>query len=222
MAEVKRAKKQAKTTNKVGQTTKIVGQSSIAVIFSSPTLVELLKVFALNPDAEFYQRELARMTGKQIYSLQRELARLERAGLIKKTKKGNRLYYSAEKGSPAFEDLKSVFLKTVALADVLREAISPLTGDIRIAFIYGSLAKREERAASDIDLMIVGDISPRKLISRLSHISAELNRELNPMIYPTEEFCTRIREKNNFLETVLKEPKTWLIGNEADLKNLLS
>ncbi len=222
MAEVKQAKKQAKTTNNFGQLTKKFGQSSIAVIFSSPTLVELLKVFALNPNGEFYQRELVRMTSTQIYSLQRELARLESAGLIKKTKKGNRSYYSAEKGSPAFEDLKSVFLKTVALADVLREAISPLARDIRIAFIYGSLAKGEERTASDIDVMVVGEILPRKLISALSHTSADLKRELNPTIYPVEEFRTRIREKNNFLQTVLNEPKTWLIGNEAELKSLLS
>jgi len=116
------------TTNRSQSTTKCSQLSTLSELFPNLTLVKVLSLFLLHPEKECYQRGIAASTGDALLQVQRALKRIERAGLVNKTKRGNMVYYKADRMHPAFEDLQRVFLKTVALGDVLREALAPLGG----------------------------------------------------------------------------------------------
>jgi predicted nucleotidyltransferase len=208
------------TTNRSQSTTKCSQLSTLAELFPNPTLVKVLSLFLLHPEKEFYQRGIAETTGNALVQVQRALKRIERTGLVTKTKRGNIVYYKADRMHPAFEDLKRVFLKTVALGDVLREALVPLADKVKLAFIFGSLAQGRETAQSDIDLFLVGELSLRETTKLLASVVSELGREFNPVVYPSEEFKKKARENHHFITEVIKGPKIWLIGNEDELAKL--
>ena len=194
--------------------------SSLTELFPNPALVKVLSLFLMHPEEEYYQRDIAERTGSGLLQVQRALRRIERAGLVTKTREGNRVYYTAEREHPAFQDLQRVFFKTVALGDVLRQALMPQTGRIRLAFIYGSLARGEEKAGSDIDLFLVGDITLREVTSVLGKIGRDAGREFNPSVYPTKEFIRKVNTRDHFITAVLESPKLWLIGNDSELARL--
>ncbi len=207
-------------TKNVGQTTNNVGRMGAGELFASSVMVDLLKIFFLHTGEEFYQRELSRLSGDSLYLVQRELERLERSGIIRKERRGNRVYYSAQEENPAFLDLKRFFLKTVALGDRLSEALTPLLPEITHAFIYGSVAAGEDRPGSDVDIMVIGKISLKELSKVLGPLSRELGREFNPTAYSTTEFKKRIKDGNAFIGSVIRSPKIWLVGDEDGLAGL--
>ena len=208
-------------TKNVGRKTKNVGQKGVAELFSSSTMTDLLKVFFLHTGEEFYQRELSRLTGDSLYLVQRELARLERTGLIKKDRRGNRVYYQAQEENPAFLDLKRFFIKTIALGDKVSEALAPLVSKISLAFIYGSVAAAEDKPRSDVDLLVIGKIGLKELSKILGPLSRDLGREFNPTVYSPKEFNRKIAEGNVFIESVIKGPKIWLVGDQDELAGLV-
>jgi len=208
------------TTKRSQSTTKRSQLSSLAELFPNPALVSVLSLFLLHPEEEFYQRNIAETTGNALLQVQRALKRIERAGLVTKTRRGNMVYYKADRMHPAFEDLKRVFLKTVALGDVLREALAPLADKVKLAFIFGSLAQGRETAQSDVDLFLVGELSLRETSKILGPVTSELGREFNPVVYPPEEFKIKARENHHFINEVIRGPKIWLIGNENELAKM--
>jgi len=197
------------TTNRSQLTTKRSQLSSLA------------ELFLLHPEEEFYQRDIAETTGNALLQVQRALKRIERAGLVNKTKRGNMVYYKADRMHPAFEDLKRVFLKTVALGDVLRDVLAPLADRVELAFIFGSLAQGRETAQSDIDLFLVGGITLREASRALGGVVSELGREINPVVYPVAEFKKKVKEGHHFMSELIQGPKIWLIGNEDELKRII-
>ncbi len=209
-----------KTTNRVGQFTNAVGNTGWGQIFASRTLVALLRLFLLNPDRAFYQRELADAAGTGLYAVQQELTRLERVSLVVKTPRGNRSYYTADRSHPAFEDLKRVVIKTIGLGDTLRSSLAPLKDRVRIALVYGSYAKGEETAGSDIDLLLVGDLSSREAATFLGPLGRELGLELNLVVYSPEEFARKSKDGHHFITEVLKGPKVLLIGSQHELAGI--
>ena len=117
-----------------------------------------------------------------------------------------------------FEELRALVLKTFGLGDVLRTAVAPLSPRIRAAFVYGSIAKGEDTATSDVDLMVVGDdITYGDLFAALEGASAELGRKVAPTIYSSKELSTRVKRDNAFVTRVLAQPELWLIGDEGAL-----
>ena len=208
-------------TKKVGGLTKGIGDSGWASLFASSTLARLLTTFVTRPETTFYQRELADLAGARLYTVQRELARLEKAGLIVRTPRGNRVYYAANRTHPAFEDLKRVVLKTIGLGDGLRACLAPLSDRVRVAFLYGSFARGEETAGSDIDLLIVGDLPLREVSSVLGPVGREIGREFNPAVYPPEELRTKVKAGHHFLTEVLKGKKIYLIGDDDEIRRLV-
>lgn len=199
----------------------VVISSPIVRLFASRTLVEVLSLLFLHPEEEFYQRDVAERTGRALTLVQRALKRIEQAGLVRRTRRGNRIYYRAERMHPAFEDLKRAFLKTVALGDALRSAFEPLSSKVRLAFVYGSLARGEETAQSDIDLLIVGDVSGREVTKILGPAARELDRELNPAVYPPDEFREKAKQGHHFIKEVMEGPKIWLTGTDDELARLV-
>jgi predicted nucleotidyltransferase len=113
-----------------------------------------------------------------------------------------------------------MLLKTVGLVDVLREALHKLAGRIEVAFVYGSLARGEAGAASDVDLMVLGEAKFTELVTAVQSVQDQLGREVNPTIYPVEEFREKARTGHHFLTRVLGEEKLFLVGDGHDLKRL--
>ena len=188
-------------------------------LFSSRARVEILKLFLFNPENSFYQRQISTLTRQSIRGVQREAERLEKIGLIEKSIQGNRIYYKVNKKCPIFEELKRILFKSVGIAEVLKENLKK-SDNIKIAFIYGSYAKAEENLLSDIDLLIIGSINSKELSSLLSKPKRELSREINYAVFPLQEFRKKVRQKDHFLNTILKEKKIFIIGDENQVKTI--
>ena len=178
----------------------------------------VLAVLFGNPGRSFYANEIIRLAGSGSGAVQRELARLEAAGLVTVTRLGKQKHYQANAASPVFEELRAFALKTFALADVLRAALAPLDDRVRAAFVYGSIAKGEDVAASDIDLMVIAeDLAYAEVFPALEEASARLGRKVAPTVYSPKEWADRRKRKNVFVTRVLAQPKLWLIGDDRAL-----
>lgn len=188
-------------------------------LLSSKNRVEVLKLLLFNPDESYYQRQISRLTGQPIRAIQREIKNLKDIGLIEKRAEGNRVYYKINKGCPIYEDLKRIFFKVEGIGKILKEYLKK-NKDIEVAFIYGSYAKGSERISSDIDLMVIGDISSKKLSKILSGVKEELGREINYMVLTEEELREKVDEKEHFITEVLNDEKIFLIGDEGELKRI--
>jgi predicted nucleotidyltransferase len=175
----------------------------------------------LHPTRDFYQRELVDLTGERLFLIQRGLARLVEAGVVEQASRGNRVYYRVNQAHPAFQDLKGMILKTVGLSDTLRAQLREVGDRVKVAFLYGSSARGGETAASDIDIMLVGDLSGREVASVFAPVKKMLRREINPSVYSSAEFRKKIKERHPFVTTVLREPKVFLLGDERGLKAIL-
>jgi predicted nucleotidyltransferase len=131
------------------------------------------------------------------------------------------VYYQANVDSPLFSDLRGLLLKTAGLVDVLADALKPLVSKVRVAFVYGSIASGSEQADSDIDLMVVGTVSPMELALPLRRARALLGREINPTLYTPTEFEKKQKVKDHFLTGVLDKPKLFVIGNQDELGKIV-
>lgn len=212
----------AETTKKgSGTTQKVSDKRSVSRLFATSTLVRLLTVFLMEEKADFYQSELVQRTGSSLGSVQRELARLSEVGLIRCRKKGNRSYYQARPDHPAFPDLANLFVKTIALGDVLRRRFASIPG-IQLAFLFGSVARGEEQPESDIDLFLVTDLSLKQLSPMLEEVQLRLRREVNAVVFPPEELQKKWQEQNHFLLEIIGAPKIFLVGDEHALRRILS
>lgn len=170
------------------------------------------------PQRSFYASELIRDAGTGSGAAQRELARLEQSGLIVAHRIGNQKHYQANAASPLFGELRNIVLKTVGLAEPLRDALKRVASDIRAAFVYGSVAKAADQAGSDIDLMVVSDtLSYGDVFGALDKLSRTLGRNVNPTVYSAAEFSKRAKNENAFVSRVLEGAKVWVIGTENDL-----
>jgi predicted nucleotidyltransferase len=199
----------------------ITTTSSLTRLFPNPAVLDVLALLMLHPDRQFYQREIATLTQNTVLQAQRALNRIQDAGLVEKNRMGNRVYYIACRDHPAFEDLKRVLIKTVALGDQLRSVLLPLESKVLLSFVYGSVASGAENATSDVDLLLVGDLSSRQAARVFGPLGRELGREFNSVIYPKKEFLNKARSGNQFIKQVLAAPKIWLIGSENELKQLV-
>jgi predicted nucleotidyltransferase len=204
-----------------GQTMHMYGigdhMSLLSEILSSKVRAEVFRLlFGLNEKA-LYVREIERRSGFAIGTVQSEMKKLYKLNLVLKKRDGNRLYYRANRKHPIFSDIHALVVKTVGLLDVLKDA---LVGEkaIRTAFIFGPIAEGSEKADSDIDLLVIGEIGLRSLSRLLQGLTEELGREINPYVLAPEEFSLRKSENEHFLSQVLMSPKLFIIGDKDDLE----
>jgi predicted nucleotidyltransferase len=178
----------------------------------------VLGVLFGRPQESFYVNEIIALARSGAGAVQRELARLEVSGLIRGTRVGRQKHYRADPDSPLFQELRSVAMKTFGLADVLREALDPVSREIDAAFVFGSIAKGGDTSRSDIDVLVISDaITYGDLFGAVEGASARLGRKVAPTIYSREEFLRLVKERNAFVTRVLAQPKLWLIGDERSL-----
>jgi predicted nucleotidyltransferase len=178
----------------------------------------VLGLLLLHPDEALHGREIARRTLLPSGTITRELARLAQAGLLKFEKRGNQVLYSANRNCPVFEEVASVLRKTSGVADVLADALAPLMDRIQFAFIFGSVARGQERAGSDVDLIVVGDVGFGEIVELLHSTHPLLGREINPKVYSADEWREKYAKKDGFLSDVLAKPKIFVIGSEDELE----
>jgi predicted nucleotidyltransferase len=173
-----------------------------------------------HPDESFYLRQLARRTGAGMGSLQRELKQLSEAGIIIRNEIGRQAFFKANPDCPVYQELKDITTKTFGVADILREALSSLSDKIQVAFIFGSIVSGEFNQSSDVDVMLIGDISFADVVSTLSPVQETLSREINPSVYPPGEFKAKLSEEQHFIKSVLNSPKIFIIGDKNELDEL--
>jgi predicted nucleotidyltransferase len=175
----------------------------------------------LNPSRDWYLSDLASHLGVGPSTLQRTLTKLTESGILLRRRNGNRVYYRADPSCPILAELCGILTKTWGIAGPMREALIPLAGNIRLAFIHGSVAESRERSESDIDLIIVSDVSSGDVAFAIHPLQERLGREINTTRYTRKEFVAQREGGHHFLTVVLKKPKVFLIGGEHDLEDLI-
>lgn len=180
----------------------------------------VLSVLYTHPDESFYLREIVRATNAGMGAVQREVKQLLEAGIIQRETRGNQVYYRADKNCPIFEELKNMMIKTSGIGDVLKVSLQELSDRITVAFVYGSAADGSIQRESDIDIMIVGNVTFGEVTSALGPAQDTLSREINPSVYSLEEFREKVAAGHHFLKSVLASDKFFLIGDADELGKL--
>jgi len=189
------------------------GRATIADALFSRTQQKVIGLLFAEPDRSFFATEIMQRAASGRGSVQRELERLAGSGLVTVTRIGNQKHYQANREAPVFDELRSIILKTSGLADPLRQALKPLARKIDVAFIYGSVARGEAHAGSDVDLLVVArDLALEQLFARLASAEKAIGRKIHPTLYTPEEFRDR-RQKNAFVQKVLAGPVIPLVGS---------
>ncbi len=197
---------------------KVAKRTSLADALFSTIQQRVLAYLFGQPERSFFATELIRLAGGGSGAVQRELARLQDSGLVTVSRVGTQKHYQANPKSPIFSELCTIAQKTVGLAEPLRDALKPLAKHISAAFVYGSVAKKQDTSASDIDLMVIsGKLAYAELFAALEDASARLGRKVNPTVYSRQELAKRVKQDNAFVRRVLAQPKIWLLGGESDL-----
>lgn len=196
---------------------------------SSPTLAPslfgktrqaLLSLLFTRPGEALLQEQVIQQAGLGRGSVQRELEFLARAGIARRTVQGRQVYFQANADSPIFGELRSLIVKTCGVTDLLRAALAPLAARIRVAFVYGSVARGEESRASDVDVMVIGEPTFAEVADALASPQLVLGREVNPSVYPAAEFRAKLLAGNHFLSTVVTGDKIFLAGDARELDRL--
>ncbi len=189
--------------------------SDLSEILSSRARAEIFRLLFSGTGIELHIREMQRRSGLTDGTIRQELRKLARLDLVCGRRDSNRVYYRANAENPLFPEIHGLVIKTVGLVDILREALQDER--IRIAFVFGSIARGEEKAHSDVDLMVIGSIRLRPLSGLLSGVSQQIGREINPHLLSEAEFKKRQNEKDHFLTRVMESPKVFIVGNQNDL-----
>jgi predicted nucleotidyltransferase len=191
---------------------------SLADALFGGTQQRVLGLLFGQPGRSFYAGEVIALVGAGSGAVQRELARLAQSELVTVRTLGKQKHYQANAESPIFEELCSIARKTVALAEPLRAALAPLAPRICAAFVYGSVAKRQDTASSDVDLLLVSDDLPYgELFAALEDVRPQLGRPLNPTIFTRKDWAQRVARADGFVKRVMEQPKLWLLGDEHAL-----
>jgi predicted nucleotidyltransferase len=181
---------------------------------------QILALLLLRSDESFYVREIGRLTGVPAGSLHRELKLLSDAGLLLRSVTGNQVRYRVDRACPIQEELTGIFRKTAGLANVLREALAPIAGKIRLAFIFGSVARGKERATSDVDVLVMGPASFAAVVGALSRAGERLRRDVNPVVMTKGAFEAKLASRDRFVARVAREPKIFLLGDAGEFAEL--
>jgi DNA-binding transcriptional ArsR family regulator len=194
-------------------------KSSIASALFSSTRQRLLSALLLNSHQPVYATELANRFRVRPSTLQRDLAKLTEAGILKMSRNGNRTYFQANEACPVFPELRGLLIKTSGLIDVLRDELAPLASKINVAAVYGSMASGTETSGSDIDLLIIGSVKMIELASSLEQATGKLWRQINPTLYTSKEFTQKARG-SHFVQSILGKPLLFVIGMKSDLETI--
>lgn len=186
-------------------------------LFGSGTRAKVIEWLFMHPDEKFYVRQLSVLLELDSTNLGKELDRLYNLGIVSRSRSGNQKHYSANQDCPIYVDLRNIVIKTGGVADRLKSLLKPITDNIEIAFVYGSIASGSFSKSSDLDLMVVGDISHLELVSHLRKAGQEIGREVNASCFSRSEFADKLREKG-FIWRISNGEKIFVIGGDDELR----
>jgi uncharacterized protein len=194
--------------------------NGLADLLFGRTRGAILALLFGHADQSFYTRQIAREVDASVGAVQRELENLSKVGLIVRNSVGSQVFYQANRDAPIFREMQGLVNKTVGIFSVLRSALHPLAKRVLVAFVYGSVAREEETAQSDVDLLVVGKATLEEVLSRLSTVEKSIRRPINPTVYSVAEFKSKLASGNHFLTAVLKGQKVFLLGGEDELRKV--
>jgi uncharacterized protein len=172
-------------------------------------------------DEAFFLRQIVDLTGLGVGHVQRELERLVKAGILVSMVRGRHRYFQVNRKCPVFEELRGLVAKTSGVVELIRGGLAPIQSRIRVAFVYGSVARLDEDRESDLDLMVLGDVTLGEIAPLCRELEEKLRRPVNPSVYPVVEFAGKLREQNHFLSSVVKGDKLFVIGGTGELEAIL-
>lgn len=182
----------------------------------------ILGLLYSQPDRALYLRRIVELTGLGIGHVQRELRRLAEGGVILRRAQGRHVYFQANAQCPVYVELRGLVTKTIGAAAMLGEALAPLADRVLVAFVYGSVARGEDEAASDLDVMVIGDVTFAEVVDAVKATEPMLRRNVNATVYPPDEFSRKLAARHHFLTSVLKADKVPVIGDVNELEHLLA
>jgi predicted nucleotidyltransferase len=182
----------------------------------------ILGLLYSHPDEAFYLRQIVDLAGLAVGQTQRELKRLTGCGILERSERGRHVYFQANEKCPIYDELREIVAKTTGASAAITRALEPLADRITLAFIFGSVARSEETRASDVDLMVIGEVSLTELGSAIRAAERALRREVNLTVYPVREFTTKARHGHSFLTRVIDGEKLFVMGGEDELDALLA
>lgn len=191
--------------------------TGLAGVLFTPVQQRVLGLLFGQPDRRFQGAEVIRLAGSGTGAVHRLLTRLAESGLVTVERVGNQKHYQANRASPVFAELYGLIVKTSGLLGPLRAALSGLSSRIRAAFVYGSIAKGEDRAASDVDLMVIAEsLDYADLFRALQDVEAQLSRAVNPNVMTPAEW-RRKRKQPGFVSRIASQPRLFVLGSENEL-----
>ncbi len=194
--------------------------TSVGDLLFGQTRGRVLALLYGAPDEPLFVRQIARLAETSVGTVQRELALLTDAGLIKRSALGSQVFYQANREHPDFPELRALLAKTAGVFQMLKAALAPFSTRINLAFVYGSVARGEEKATSDIDLMVIGAVSLDEVLDAVGPVERQLRRPVNPTLYSLEDLKARLRSGNHFLQSLKKSKKVFLIGDEDEFRKV--
>jgi predicted nucleotidyltransferase len=196
--------------------------ASLGDLLFGQTRARVLALLYGASDESFFIRQIARQIETSVGSVQRELALLAGLGLIERSVLGSQVFYRANREHPVFPELRALLAKTTGVFQLLKTALAPLSARIDFAFVYGSVARGEDKATSDIDLMVVGAVSLDEILDAAGPVEKLLRRPVNPTIYSLQDLRGRLHAGNHFLRSLGKSKKVFLIGDENGFREASS
>ena len=191
---------------------------SIGNVLFTKTQQKVLSLLYGRPDQSFYLNEIVRRSNMGKGTIKRELDRMQASGLLRVQRIGNQTHYQANEDCPVYPELLAIVRKTFGVVDVIKTALKPLDTQIILAFVYGSVARAEDTATSDIDLLVVAnDLAYAEIMELLADSEQSLGRPINPTIYSNDQITERLKQENAFLTRVMEQPKLWIKGAVDDI-----
>jgi predicted nucleotidyltransferase len=187
-------------------------------LFGKTTKAVISHLFR-HPEQSWHLRELARLANVSPTMLSKEITTLALAGIVLDERDGNRRRVKANRNCPIFDELSGIARKTSGLADAIAEALSGIDG-IDIAFVFGSVARGQERPGSDLDVCVIGSAKNREVMSALASIEAEVGRPINPIVYTQGEIRKKVADDNAFVSRMLGSEKIFVIGDSDAVKSV--
>lgn len=189
--------------------------NSIGNVLFTKTQQKVLGLLFGKPDQSFYLNEITKLSQMGRGTIKRELERMEAAGIVVKKRIGNQNHYQANSECPVYSELMGIARKTFGVADVIKTALNSILDEVALAFIYGSVAKGEDTAKSDIDLLIVSnELTYSDVMERLLASETSIGRPINPTIYNVDQIEKKLKQDNAFVSRVMEQPKIWIKEDE--------
>lgn len=197
-----------------------MNNKGIFQITKSKTRTAIMKLFFNDPEQEYYLRQIEKLIGYSAGNIRREMVNLEGEGLFTHRMLGNIKLYRLNKSYPIYNEFKEIIRKTIGMEGKLKDIMQAHT-DVVFAFVYGSFAKGKEQSLSDVDIMVIGEVSPKEIKSELFGYQSDIGREINSTVYTQEEFLKKFKAKNHFICSIIGEPKIFLKGDENEFRRFI-